>query len=132
MAKDNSTAIAESSTVTPVLPERQTLGAMEAHERDKAERRKQFEKVRPVLTKCVDPENAARYERQKPRYVYEVTMLVMERDEKTKKIKPESYTASEIKAQNDDDAWALACDKVRRWPNRRTTEHKIVKSSPAT
>src|SRR5262245_40388229 len=116
VAKDNSSSVAVQDQPPVVtrfaLPERQTEEAQQAHERFKVEQRKHFEKMRPILTKCVDHEVAARYERQKPRYVYEISMNIMERDEKTKKLKSVAYSASEIEAQNEDEAWAMACDKI--------------------
>ena len=125
-AKESGSAVMESPVGTSVaLPERQMLGAMEAHEQDKARRRKEFEKVRPTLARCVDPDVAARLERQKPRFMFDVTMTTLERDEKTKKFKEQKYEAT-VEAMTEDDAWALACDQLRKWPNRRSTDHKIV------
>lgn len=125
MAKESSVMEAPAVGISTALPERQMLGAMEAHEQDKARRRKEYEKVRPVLSKCIDPDVAARYERQKPRFTFDVEMKVMERDPKTKKFKEEKLSAT-VEAMSEDDAWAVACDQLRKWPNRRTTDHKIV------
>lgn len=125
MAKDSAVMDAPEIVTNPALPERQTLSAMEAHQRDKERRKKEFEKVRPILAKCVDPDVAARYERQKPRFMFKVDMTVMERDVKTKKFR-DFRELVEVEAQTEDEAWARACDTVRRWPNRRTTDHKIT------
>lgn len=128
MGKDSSSAVLDappSLGISSALPERQTLSAMEAHEQDKARRRKEFEKARPVLAKCVDPDQASRFERQKARYNFDVQMSVMERDPKTKKFREQKFEAT-VEAMNEDDAWAVACDTLRKWPNRRTTDHKIV------
>lgn len=125
MGKDSAVMDAPAIGISPALPERQTLNAMEAHEADKARRRKEFEKARQTLAKCVDPDVAARYERQKPRFSYVVSMSVMEQDEKTKKFREQKFEAT-VEAMSEDDAWAVACDTLRKWPNRRTTDHKIV------
>src|SRR5262245_62526128 len=91
MGKDSAVMDAPASQVSVALPERQMLSAMEAHQLDKERRRKEFEKVRPILAKCVDPAYAAQLERQKPRFMFEVVMTVMERDQETKKFREKKY-----------------------------------------
>lgn len=90
--------------------------AYAAHQADLARRAKELEEKQPKLRLCLDHKQAARFEAEKPVYRWRVTA-------KFDYLMPDGLTPVEVdetvKAQNEDDAWSYACDKVQCWPSRR-------------
>jgi hypothetical protein len=115
----------------------------EKHQANLARRAAEYDKKRPVLDACLNPEVAAKYELEKPRYKFKVSMVPLvvpskqpkvvgfgdgfddEEDERPKP-KPEPITLTVV-AQNEDDAWARFCDSIGHWPGRRFARPTIVK-----
>jgi hypothetical protein len=88
---------------------------LEDWEAEKALRAEERAKKRPVLRKCLDPEVAADYEQQKPKYEYRVSCTYARPNDRGRL---EQHTETHnITAQNEKDAWALFCDKIQTWPS---------------
>jgi hypothetical protein len=88
-----------------------------AHQADLERRRAEQEKKRPLLRRCLDPEEAQVVESAKPRFRYKVTATF---DQRNPKGKMESVTkTANVTAQNDNTAFAIFCDRIQHWPGRK-------------
>lgn len=86
------------------------------HKADLARRAREREAKRPLLMKCIDPNYAAACEAEKPVYDFRVQakfdLLVGGRME-------EVEIDERVAAQNEQDAWALTCDRLQIHPSIR-------------
>ena len=92
------------------------------YQEEKKIRAEEQEKKRAILRRCHDATVAATYEAQKPRYDYEVSCVVMEKERK-KKV-PRRYTET-VTALDENDAWAHFCTRIERYPSPGYCERKI-------
>lgn len=72
----------------------------------------------PEMVRCLDADHAASLEARKPRQRYAIKCTVQESDPRLKRM-TSVEKSGEVEAQNEDDAWAIFCDrwKVRVGPN---------------
>ena len=125
MAKES--AVMDAPAV--LLPERVTQDRLTTYENEKAARREQQRRSLGLMTDCLDPDIAARYEKRKPSHTYKVSCQIRER----KEVSPgraqfeRRKVEDEVEAQSPDDAWAVFCDRMRIRPNPNGCDRKIVK-----
>jgi hypothetical protein len=113
---------------------------MEKHQARLAALHEKQEKMRPVLEACLDPAVAARYELEKPRYKFKVSMtpkalpsqqslvdVFDDDDAEAEELPAPKPITLTVVAQNEDDAWARFCDSIGQWPGRRFARPTIVK-----
>jgi hypothetical protein len=103
----------------------------EAHRSDLEKRREAQLKKRPKLLKCLDPITAAQYETKKALYEYKVECEIFRPADKKRRATTEAVT-EQVVAQNDNDAWAMFCDKIGQWPSRRDSNAKITRLEKRT
>lgn len=97
----------------------------ETYEAEKAERAAAKAAKRPLQLKCLDAETAAQHEARKPLYEFEVSCTYQAPDDK-RPGKLKSHTETEkVNAQNDQDAWALFCDRIGRSPSPQSCDRTI-------
>jgi hypothetical protein len=117
-----------------------------AHQRDLARRAAEREARCPLeeRLKLCNPKYAAEVESKKPVYRWKVKFNVIER-KPTAKPKADKYADDDvdeeenkgdwkfrsctkiIEAQNEDDAWAMVCDKMQEWPSRKTANPRFTR-----
>jgi hypothetical protein len=127
--------MSEQSSTVVLPPEPIRAIDLAAHQKDMERRAAERAKKQPVLDRCLDPEYADRLEKKKPRWRWRVECDVPEpkKDDNGKPAgiewKPKT---KEVKAQNEDEAWAEANDKwhtmygPKEVRNRKITKLKRV------
>lgn len=93
-----------------------TYGQLTEHQADMARRQKERDAKTPLLRQCLNPAFAAAQEAEKPVYKFRVqAKFDLITDGKLEAVEMDE----EVSAQNESDAWAAACDRLKVWPSRR-------------
>lgn len=95
----------------------------QAYEQEKADRAKARFAKRSIQRRCLDPDVAAQEESKKPLLAFKVNCKWYRPDAKGR-LQEINETAT-ISAQNESDAWAKFCDKVKDWPSRHACDLTI-------
>jgi len=111
-------AVKESPLANPTTPVE-----WDDYTAEKVERQVARDKRHKELRKCLDPEYAERMEKRKAVYTFLVDCTWNEKDDKGRH---QTKTAKhEFMAQNETDAWAMFCDKIKHWPSRSACDFTI-------
>ena len=109
----------------PSNPNRILATDLQAHREKMLKRAADREERLPELIEYLDADAAATKENEKPKFRYRVTCTVQEHDPKLRRMVA-IVKSGEVDAQNENDAWAMFCDKwkVRVGPRhcKRTIE----------
>lgn len=89
------------------------------YQADKQLRAEARKAKQPLLRKCLDASAASAEEARKPRYAFTVAAKFRIQGEKGLEDFEKTMT---VDAQNEDDAWALYCDRVGHHPSRAACE----------
>ena len=116
------------ATVAHAEPMRIESTALDLHRAKMDARREERKKHLSEQIRCLDAEHAANAEAAKPKHRFAITCTVQERDERLKRMMP-VQKSGEVDARNEDDAWAIFCDKwkVRTGPNFCNREIKKLR-----
>lgn len=104
---------------------------VDAHRDDMERRRAEQLKKRSKLLKCLDPITAAQYEARKALYEFKVECELFRPAAKKRRAGTEKFD-EQVVAQNEQDAWAMFCDKIGEWPSRRDSNAKITRLEKRT
>ena len=103
--------MAATETATAPVPSlRMTEDVIREHQEKMARKREERAKRLPEAIRCLDAEYAAQAESEKPKYRYKISVTIQERDERLKRNVPITKEG-EVDAHNEDDAWAIFCNK---------------------
>ena len=124
--KTEAKAAVETKTqaIPPIAPAMNQSANLDAHTLDLQRREAIRQKKIPELRKCLNPEYAATAEARKGVSEYRVSCVinVMEPNNQHATGKEEV-----VSAQNEDEAWAKFCDRIKTWPSPKWCERKIEK-----
>lgn len=124
------TATAEKPAGAPPANPYAPVNLME-RDAEKAARAAARKAKQPVLRKCLDAQEAARFEAKKPSFDYEVSVVITRPDDKGR-MKSQSHKAT-VSAQNETEAWAKFCDAIGEYPSPHScSEREINKLGKAT
>lgn len=104
---------------------------LDEHNKDMARRQAEATAARPKHMECLDPTVAKFHEDRKPLYEWKVECGIFRRAVGTKPAFIEKLT-EQVVAQNEQDAWAMFCDKIGEWPSRRDAQPAITKLGKRT
>lgn len=99
---------------------------LEDHNNERARRQKERDAKRPKLLDCLDPTVAKRYEDAKELFEFRVQVKLF-RPAVGKSHAHMKEFDEQVVAQNEQDAWAMFCDKIGEWPSPRDSKPKFTK-----
>lgn len=96
-------------------------------EAEKAQRAQERAAKRPLTMECLDAETAKEYEAKKPKFEFQVECTYRLPDDRGRlQTKTDKMT---VRAQSENEAWALFCDRIEHWPARNSVDVTITKTS---
>lgn len=114
----------EQATISPLVG--YAPPSVDAHQADMKRRDEERQAKRPKLLRCLDPEVAAEYEKNKPLYEWRIECSIFRPARGKDRAKTEKMD-EQVVAQTEADAWAIFCDKIGEYPSRRDCRPTITK-----
>ena len=116
-------------SIPPVVAN--TPANVDKHQADLASRQAERDKKQPKSIRCLDPIVAAQYENRKPLYEWKIECEIFQQASGKRRARFEKHS-EQVVAQNEDDAWAIFCVKIERYPGRKHCNPTITKLQKRT